>query len=266
MHLQSAFLAAVPCGSQPRSAAAQGPCRPGDILHPHPAGPHQPTPDAALDVLTATASVKRSEHSLWCGGCSFCPDSQTSSPVVRLRRRPRWKQTGRITAGRRIVVRMMVMKMAKKKTRRSRVIYRRPQTWRIKLSLNSGSWQPPGLRRCTKPFLPRRSQTRGEGGTAREPLPNKRTARSMRRASPCSIDSREALMPSIALAGLGKAGRECSLQTSTEGTNEETASSHLTSHYLLWLKVGVLFERGRAQAGWHDFTCLPALMNLHSSW
>lgn len=42
--------------------------------------------------------------------------------------------------------------------------------------LRFASWQPPGLRRCTKPsfiifFLPRRSETEREeeGGTAREP-------------------------------------------------------------------------------------------------
>lgn len=67
------------------------------------------------------------------------------------------------------------------------------------------SWQPPDLHRCTKPFLPRRSQTRGEGGTTLEPLPHKRTLTSMRRASPCSIDRREPLMPSIALLGLVEA-------------------------------------------------------------
>lgn len=71
--------------------------------------------------------------------------------------------------------------------------------------LRIASWQPPGLRRCTKPFLPRRRQARGEGGTALEPLPHKRTSRSMRRASPCSIDRREPLMPSNALLGLVKA-------------------------------------------------------------
>lgn len=178
-------LAPLPWIVEERSGAGTMPPR----WHSAPT-PRRPTP-ARLDPLTDTLNVKTSEHSLWCGECSFCLGSQTSSPVFRVRRRPLEMQTGRITAGRRAVVRMMVMKMIRRKTTQTRVICRRPQTWRIKLSLNSGSWQPPGLRRCTKPFLPRRSQTRGEGGTAREPLPNKRTPRSMRRASPCSIDSRE---------------------------------------------------------------------------
>lgn len=52
----------------------------------------------------------------------------------------------------------------------------------------------------------------GRGGTTCEPLPHKRTARSMRRASPCSIDRREPLMPSIALLGLVKAESAASEQ------------------------------------------------------
>lgn len=77
----------------------------------HPANtPRRPTP-ARLDPLTATPNVKTPEHSLWCGECSFCLGSQTSSPVFRVRRRPLEMQTGRITAGCRAVVRMMVMKI-----------------------------------------------------------------------------------------------------------------------------------------------------------
>lgn len=90
--------------------------------------------------------------------------------------------------------------------------------------------------RCTKPFLPRRSQTRGEGGKEGregplcEPLPHKRTARSMRRASPCSIDRREPLMPSIALLGLVEAESAPSEQMKRD---EETPSSHLNSSHLI---------------------------------
>lgn len=94
--------------------------------------------------------------------------------------------------------------------------------------LRIASWQPPGLRRCTKPFLPRRSQTRGEGGTTLEPLPHKRTPKSMRRASPCSIDRGEPLMPSTALLGLVKAE-----STPAEQTKKHPAA--ILTHFFWWV-------------------------------
>lgn len=76
---------------------------------------------------------------------------------------------------------------------------------RINPFLNSGSC-PGFLPMHQKPFLSRQSPTTGEGGTAGEPLSQEKGARGrMRKASPCSIDRSEPLMPSIALCGLVKA-------------------------------------------------------------
>lgn len=69
---------------------------------PTPTGPHEPTPDTRPGLTLSYFNIKTSQHSLWCGGCSSCPDSQTSSPVVRLalRRGPLSMQRDvRITAG-----------------------------------------------------------------------------------------------------------------------------------------------------------------------
>ena len=58
----------------------------------------------------------------------------------------------------------------------------------------------------------------------------KRTPRSMRRASPCSIDRREALMPSIALPGLVEAEQRVQASERMKGRG---ASSHLNSKHFL---------------------------------
>lgn len=73
------------------------------------------------------------------------------------------------------------------------------------LKLRLVPWLPPD---APKPFLSRQSPTTGEGGTAGEPLSHEKGVRGrMRKASPCSIDRGEPLMPSIALHGLVKAER-----------------------------------------------------------
>lgn len=94
MHLKTATRCSgilhvtVSSGFVSRSATAQGTMPLRWHPAPKPAGPHDQTPDTRLDLLSATSTSKLSQHSLWCGGCSSCPDSQTSSPVVLLAAAP----------------------------------------------------------------------------------------------------------------------------------------------------------------------------------
>lgn len=118
------------------------------------------------------------------------------------------------------------------------------------------SWMPPD---APKPFLPRQSPTRGEGGTAGEPLSHEKGARRrMRKASPCSIDRREPLMPSIALRGLVKAERVHADKRRNEQAAILAPFLYVGSPNCCGLLALTLF--------WEKITCPPQVTSILQTW
>jgi len=164
------------------AAATQAPRRPGDILQTRsssrPTRPDRLALSGDFDVIKNTQTHKK--HSLWCGGCSSCPGSQTSRRWFRLSRCVvnRYQCDGMLPDYRDEDNGNDEEEEAEEEEIAGFKLSSGGHKMEIKVvsELRFASWQPPGLRRCTKPsfiifFLPRRSETEREeeGGTAREP-------------------------------------------------------------------------------------------------